>query len=504
VRLSEHFVKRSIIMGDLSSLRPAAVWRHFFNLCQIPRASGREAAVRDALSEWACNRGLCVRGDNRGNLILSKAATPGFENRPGVVLQGHLDMVCQKHSGSTHDFGCDPISPVLCDGWVTAPGTTLGADNGIGVALALAVLEADDLEHPALEVLLTVEEESGMHGAMALERDAVQGRLLLNLDAEEWGVLYIGCAGSVDVVVDAPVLTESAPLGLQSVGVRLSGLVGGHSGIDIHRRRGNAIKLLAQFLHELAGKGFDFRLVSMMGGTAHNAIAREAEAVLLVGDASALLAEAEGFVAGLRSQLNDEESRIRIDFERISMQDAGNVLTTEAARTFLALLHDLPYGVRQMSEQMPDVVETSNNIGELRLKKGRFHINMMVRSLDEHGIRTLSDEIAARFAASRFENIQVAGAGPVWYPNFGSKLLALAQDVHRQTFDCKATVHVIHAGLECGIFHCLWPDMDMISLGPTIHGAHAPNERVEAASVEHVWRLLAGILAAIPEREPES
>jgi dipeptidase D len=493
-----------IIMDDLSSLQPAAVWQHFFNLCQIPRASGQEAAVREALSKWASDRGLGVKVDSHGNLILSKPATPGRENRPGVVLQGHLDMVCQKRSDSTHDFERDPIRPVLHDGWVSAPDTTLGADNGIGVALALAVLEADDLEHPALEVLLTVDEESGMHGAIGLERDAVQGRLLLNLDTEEWGEIYIGCAGSASVIVDMPQPLTAVPAELQAVRLRLSGLAGGHSGIDIHRKRGNAIKLLAQFLHKLAEKGFDFRLASMVGGTAHNAIAREAEAVLWMEEPSVLLAEAEGFVAELRSQLDDEETGVRIDFEPVSTQDAGDALSDRRGRRILALLHDLPYGVRQMSEQMPGVVDTSNNIGELRLKDGRLHANMMVRSLSEHGIHILSDEIVARFTTLSCEGIRVAGAGPVWHPNPASRLLALAQNVYRQTFNREATVQVIHAGLECGVFTWLWPDVDMISFGPTIRGAHAPNERVDVASVERAWQLLAGILAAVPGGESES
>lgn len=460
--------------------------------------------MRDALSEWGCKHGLCVRGDSRGNLVLSKAATPGFENRPGVVLQGHLDMVCQKDGDSTHDFECDPIRPVLRDGWVMASGTTLGADNGIGVALALAVLEADGLKHPALEVLLTVEEESGMHGATALGRDAVQGRFLINLDTEKWGELYVGSAGSVDVIVDAPLPMEAAPADMQTIGLRLTGLTGGHSGIDIHRQRGNAIKLLAQFLHGLTEKGFGFRLVSMTGGTAHNAIPREAEAVLWAGDPSLIQTEAENFVAGLRGQLSDEESGVRINLEFVSTQGSNNVLPIEAAHRVLSLLNDLPYGVHHMSRQFPGVVETSNNIGELRLEEGRLHINMMMRSLDEHGIHTLSDGVVARFVASGFEGIQVVGAGPVWHPNPGSKLLALAQGIYQQTFGCEASVQVIHAGLECGIFHWLWPDMDMISFGPTIHGAHAPNERVDVVSVERAWQLLAGMLAAIPEREPEN
>jgi dipeptidase D len=500
-RLPGRFFQSAIIMNDLSTLQPVAVWRHFFNLCRIPRASGQEAAVRDALSEWASSLGLSVRRDSRGNLVLGKPATPGRENRPGVVLQGHLDMVCQKHGDSTHDFGRDPIRPLLRDGWVSAVNTTLGADNGIGVALALAVLEADGFEHPALEVLLTVEEESGMHGAMALGRDAVGGRLLINLDTEEWGEIYIGCAGSADVIVDAPLPTETAPAQLRAARLRLTGLAGGHSGIDIHRQRGNAIKLLAQFLRELDEKGFDFRLVSMKGGTAHNAIPREAEAVLRVEDVSSLLEETEGFVEALRNRLDEEDSGVHIEFELVSTQDAGDALPPEAARKALCLLRDLPYGVRRMSEQMPGVVETSNNIGELRLEKGRMYVNMMVRSLDERGIHALSDEIVARFAALGVDDVRVAGAGPVWHPNPGSKLLALAQDVSRKTFGSEARVQVIHAGLECGVFNCLWPDMDMISFGPTIQGAHSPNERVEAASVERAWQLLVGILAAIDEPE---
>lgn len=460
--------------------------------------------MRGALSEWACERGLSVKIDRRGNLVLGKPAAAGYENRPGVVLQGHLDMVCQKRGDSAHDFGRDPIRPVLEDGWVRADGTTLGADNGIGVALALAALEADDLKHPALEVLLTVEEESGMHGAAALERDAVKGRLLINLDTEEWGELYIGCAGSVDVVADVPLVFAETPSGLEPVRVRLDGLAGGHSGIDIHRQRGNAIKLLARFLRGLLEKGVGFRLASMRGGTAHNAIAREAEAVLWMTAPSVLQAEAESFLAEARAGLNGEDSGIRIGFEPVSPQDAGNVLDSDTMRKVLDLLHGLPYGVCRMSEQTPGVVETSNNIGELRLEEGLLHVNMMVRSSDDSHIHALSDKIVARFADSGFEGIHVAGAGAVWSPNPESELLLLARDVYRRTFSSEARVQVIHAGLECGVFGWLWPDMDMISFGPTIHDAHAPTERVEVSSVERTWLFLAGTLEAISARDPES
>ncbi|MDR0565200.1 MAG: beta-Ala-His dipeptidase [Azoarcus sp.] len=483
-------------MDELSRLQPSAVWRHFSNLCRIPRASGRESVVRGAISEWAAGRGLGVRTDSFGNLVLSKAATAGYENRPGVVLQGHLDMVCQKHGNSTHDFDRDPILPVLRDGWVTALDTTLGADNGIGVALALAALESDTLAHPKLEVLLTLDEEAGMHGAINLAPDAVQGRLLLNLDTEEWGELYIGCAGSTDMIADIALPTEATPAGWQTITLCLTGLAGGHSGIDIHRHRGNAIKLLVWFLRELADKGFDFQMASMSGGTAHNAIPREAEVTLALPDASHLQEEAESFVGRYRDTLNEEDAKVRFDFV-LPQRAPKSVLPVEIAYKVLTLLDKLPYGVRRMSKSMPEVVETSNNVGEISLNNGHLHANMMVRSLNEAGIRELSDEIVTLFTEAGFSGIQMNDAGPVWEPKPDSTLLALARDVYRQTFNSEAKIQLIHAGLECGVFSRLWPDMDMISFGPTIRGAHSPNERVEVASVERAWKLLAGILAAV-------
>jgi len=483
---------------NLSSLQPAPVWRHFSNLCQIPRASGQEAAVREAITAWARARGLGVKADAAGNLVLKKTATPGYENRPGVVLQGHLDMVCQKNGGSAHDFARDPIRVAERDGWVTAGDTTLGADNGIGVALALAALESDDIPHPALEALFTVDEEAGMHGALALEPDAVEGRLLLNLDTEEWGELYIGCAGSVDVGLDASLPTEPAPTGFAPFSVRLTGLAGGHSGIDIHRGRGNAIKLLGEFLHGLGEKDVDFRLAAFAGGTAHNAIAREAEATLLLAPGYVgLAAEAGRHTDTLRSALPAEDAGVRFEVAPLATEPAS-VLSAASTRRVLALMHEMPYGVCAMSADMAGVVETSNNIGESRLAGGRLHLNAMVRSLREAGVRDLAAEIVHLLDARGFEHPRIAGAGPVWTPDRTSKLLALTQKVYRDTFGGEAKVQVIHAGLECGVFAALWPTMEMISFGPTIQGAHSPGERVDVASVERAWTLLRGILAAIP------
>ncbi|PKO55428.1 MAG: cytosol nonspecific dipeptidase, partial [Betaproteobacteria bacterium HGW-Betaproteobacteria-19] len=325
---------------DFSSLQPAAVWRHFATLCRIPRSSGHEQAVRDEIATWARQRGLGVAIDATGNLILAKPATPGYENRPGVVLQGHLDMVCQKNAASGHDFLRDPIRAELCDGWLVADDTTLGADNGIGVALALAVLEADDLAHPALEVVLTVDEESGMTGAHGLRADAVQGRLLINIDTEDWGEFYLGCAGGADVVVDAPLIFEPVPDGLQAVRVVVDGLKGGHSGVDIHLQRGNAIKLLLRVLQTLAQAGIEFRLAALEGGTARNALPREAHAVILLADGhSAALQQA---VAQVGEEIADELAGVDRGF-RLQLTPEPTVparaLSTAAGKTVLALLH---------------------------------------------------------------------------------------------------------------------------------------------------------------------
>jgi dipeptidase D len=488
----------------LTTLQPVSVWRHFSTLCAIPRASGHEEAVRAALAAWAQGRGLGVKTDSAGTLILSKPASAGYGNRPGVVLQGHLDMVCQKNSGSAHDFARDPVRAEVRDGWVVAPDTTLGADNGIGVALALAALEAGDLAHPALEVLLTVDEETGMGGARGLRAEALNGRLLLNLDTEEWGEIYLGCAGSADVLIDAefPVAPPTGEIAAwQAVSLRLTGLTGGHFGIDIHRQRGNAIKLLARILHGLAHGGGDhaFRLGRLSGGTARNALPREAEAVLAVADVDRLRAETGKLADTLGEELAGVEHGLRIDILPTAMP--ATLLHPAAARSVLALLHTLPHGVRRMSNQLPGVVDTSNNVGVLRLENGRLRVDIMVRSLREAGVQALCAEIIDLCALAGID-ARATGHAPGWRPNPDSALLALVREVYRQTFGGEAAIQVIHAGLECGLFAATWPEMDIISFGPTIHGAHAPGERVEIASVEKAWRLLGAILAAIPPSTP--
>ena len=482
---------------DLCTLSPRPVWRHFQTLCEIPRASKAEGPLRQALQAWARARGLATHTDAAGNLLIKKPASAGREGYPAVVLQGHLDMVCQKNSGTAHDFEHDAIAPALKDGWLIAENTTLGADNGIGVALALAVLEADNLAHPPLEVLLTVDEEAGMGGARGLAPELLQGRYLINLDTEEWGQLYVGCAGGIDVNVSYATASEPLPDGWRTVQLTLDGLIGGHSGVDIHRGRGNAIKLLVRALRELPEDG-SWRLSSLAGGNARNALPREATAILAVApeNIGAIEEAVAASAATLAREFDASEENLSL---RITEAAAPAVqLISEAdQRALLAALNAAPYGVKTMSQQLPGVVETSNGLGVLSMSDGVVRANFMVRSLVDSRARALAREIADLFALIGADCV-ISGGYPGWTPDPDSPLLALAQRVYAREFGAEAALQVIHAGLECGIIGAKYPGLEMISFGPTIHGAHAPGERVEVASVELSWKLLTAILAALP------
>jgi dipeptidase D len=477
-------------------LEPAPVWRHFATLCAIPRASRHEAALRDHLLAWATARELPARVDAAGNLLIRKPASAGREDRPTMILQGHLDMVCQKRAGSSHDFLRDPIRPVLRDGWLAAEDTTLGADNGIGVALALAALEAENLPHGPVEVLLTVDEESGMSGAHGLSADVLTGRLMLNLDTEDWGQVYLGCAGGVDVNVDHALATVSTPAGWIGLRLTVGGLLGGHSGVDIHLERGNAIKLLVRALGELAALGLG--VAGLEGGSARNALPRDAEAALACPPGR--LAAAQAAVARLQDVLREElagvDEGVSLGLETLE-GPPQTVLAAEDQRRLLAALAAAPHGIRRWSRRVPGVVETSNNFGIARLVAGRFDANFMVRSLLASGSAQLAEEIVGLFALIGARS-ETAGAYPGWTPNPASPLLAWFQAVHQREFGTPAEVKVIHAGLECGILAAKYPGLDIVSFGPDIRGAHAPGERVSVESVGLAWRLLGALLADLP------
>lgn len=477
-----------------SCLQPAAVWAHFATLCRIPRASKHEAALRDELLAWAEGRGLAAEVDAAGNLLVRKPATPGREDAPAVVLQAHLDMVCQKNGDSDHDFLRDPIVPVLDDGWLWAEKTTLGADNGIGVALILAVLASDDIAHGPIEALLTVDEEAGMGGARGLAPGLLQGRLMLNLDTEAWGEFYLGCAGGLDVNVERPGRPDAMPDDHQGWQIALHGLRGGHSGVDIHEGRGNAIKLLVRVLRRLEAD-FPLRLAALQGGTARNALPREAVASFALprGMGDGLAAAVAELEALLRGELQGVDEGLML---AVSPCATDSLLAPAEQALWLATLHAAPHGVRGMSRQVPGVVETSNNLGMVDLRPAGGSCNFMVRSLLDSGSTALADEIVSLWALSGTA-ATTDGYYPGWAPNPASALLKTCQAVYRRDFAADSTVQVIHAGLECGIIGAKYPGLDIVSFGPTIRGAHAPGERVEVASVARCWQLLTAILAEL-------
>ncbi|TDO07649.1 MULTISPECIES: aminoacyl-histidine dipeptidase [Halomonas] len=479
--------------AHLEQLSPRALWRHFRTLCNTPRPSGHEAALVATLERWADGLGLAHDRDAFGNLRIRKTATPGFEAAPGVILQSHLDMVAQANADYPHDFTCDPIETwVGDDGWLHARHTTLGADNGLGVAAALAILEDETLVHGPLEALFTLEEESSMGGALNLDEDWLEGRLLLNLDSEDRGQVYIGCAGGADVIVEARL--PSAPLVDHEVALRLSltGLSGGHSGIDIDKGLGNANRLLVRVLRAL--EPFGARLVDYHGGTLRNALPREAFATLALPDDEQASASKRVAVLQevLRAELAGVDEGLTLTLSPMATRPA-EALTEPASQQWIRALHVAPCGVERMSVAVPGVVETSNNLGVVSLEGGRFHLCALVRSLRDSATQDLADRFRALFelvgARTRVEN-----AYPGWTPNPDSPLLARFCRLHREQLGSEAEVKVIHAGLECGILGGKYPKLDMISFGPLIRGAHSPDERVELASVAEFWTLLRALI----------
>ncbi|TFH85827.1 aminoacyl-histidine dipeptidase [Billgrantia azerbaijanica] len=478
--------------AHLEHLSPQPLWRHFRTLCETPRPSGHEAALAERLERWAEARGLAHDRDAFGNLRIRKPASPGREAAPGVILQGHLDMVTEANAEHPHDFTRDPIETYVADGWLHARHTTLGADNGLGVAAALALLEDEQLVHGPLEALFTLEEESGMGGALNLAEGWLEGSVLLNLDSEERGEVFIGCAGGADVVVEAQLPT--APPGRDETALRLAltGLKGGHSGIDIHRGRGNANRLLVRVLRAL--EALDARLAAYQGGSLRNAIPREAFATLVLpGEAVAAaerrVAELE---AALRAELAGVDEGLSLSLTALR-EPPAEALMPHASRLLVAALHAAPCGVERMSVTVPGVVETSNNLGVVSLESGRFHLCALVRSLHDSATADLAERFRALFeligARTRVEN-----AYPGWTPQPGSELLARFCRLHRDRLGSEPSVEVIHAGLECGVLAGKYPHLEMISFGPLIRGAHSPDERVELDSVGEFWMLLRALV----------
>jgi dipeptidase D len=482
-------------MTFVATLEPQPLWRHFDDILTIPRASKQEGRMREYVLATAARRGLAHRIDRVGNVVVEVPASPGREGAPTVVLQSHLDMVNEKNSDVPHDFAQDPILPRRVGDYVQATGTTLGADNGIGVATMLALMEADGLSHGPLELLFTIDEETGLTGAQGLDPALLSGRRLLNLDSEEEGTVTVGCAGGVDTILRLPLATEPAPAGSVAVDLRLVGLLGGHSGMQIHLQRGNAIKLLARALFA-AGRAEDpvpFALASFTGGNKRNAIPREAAARVVVAPErrEALLQAVRREVAAIQAEYRPADPGMRL--EEVAVDLPERVWTGAAARTVLALLDGLPHGVLAMSYDIPGLVETSNNVAVVVDQGDTLEIQNTSRS------SVASALSATRLRLNAFAELAGASATssdgyPGWKPDLSSPLLGIVKAVHRRVLGQEPAVQAVHAGLECGLIGEKVPGMDMISIGPQIEGAHSPDERVKIPSVEEFWRFLTALL----------
>lgn len=485
-------------MSELSQLSPQPLWDIFAKICSIPHPSYHEEQLAEHIMGWAKEKGLHAERDQVANILIRKPATAGMENRKPVVLQAHLDMVPQKNNDTVHDFTKDPIQPYIDGEWVKARGTTLGADNGIGMASALAVLADDSVEHGPLEVLLTMTEEAGMDGAFGLQANWLQADILINTDSEEEGEIYMGCAGGIDFISTLSLSREAIPAGYQTFKLTLKGLKGGHSGGDIHLGLGNANKLLARFLAGHAAE-LDLRLVDFNGGTLRNAIPREAFATVAVPAAKAdeLKKLSSVYLDILKNELSEKEKNLTVVLESVTTDKAA--LTAQSRDTFVQLLNATPNGVIRNSDVAKGVVETSLNVGVVTMGDDSAEIICLIRSLIDSGKEYVVSMLESLGTLAGAKN-SAKGSYPGWQPDASSPVMALVRETYQRLFNSTPNIQVIHAGLECGLFKKPYPDMDMVSIGPTITGPHSPDEQVHIESVGHYWTLLTELLKAIPAK----
>ncbi|MBE2899096.1 aminoacyl-histidine dipeptidase [Pasteurellaceae bacterium 20609_3] len=483
-------------MQKMTDLQPTRLWQWFQQVCDIPHPSFHEEKLAEFIVNWAKSKNIWVERDDVGNILMRKPATAGMENRKKVALQAHLDMVPQKNNGTEHDFEKDSIKPVVEGEWVTAQGTTLGADNGIGLASTLAVLDSDDIPHPDLEVLLTMTEESGMEGAHGLKPNWLQSEILINTDTEENGEIYVGCAGGVDADIRYDLQAVENPFKHAKLLV-LKGLRGGHSGGDIHTGRANAIKQLARTLAELQAH-VDFQLADITGGSVRNAIPREASAVLVFdGDEAVLSQRVSEFEQLLKGELSHAEPNLSLFLQDI--ERPASAYSQEQTDTVINLINALPNGVMRNSDVIDDVVETSLSVGVLKVEKGELHITILIRSLNESGKQAVCSTLES-ITTLAGANVDFSHNYPGWEPDENSPILPVTVEHYKRILGEEPKVKVIHAGLECGLMKDPYPHIDMVSIGPTIRNAHSPDEKVHIPAVQTYWTLLQALLANIPNK----
>lgn len=478
----------------MKNLEPKIVWNHFFEITQIPRPSKKEEKIRAFILKFATDNKYDAKTDKAGNVLITKPATKGYENRKTIILQSHMDMVCEKNNGVEFDFDNDAIQTQVDGEWLRAKGTTLGADNGIGMALMLAVLSSEELKHPKLECLFTVDEETGLTGAFALEENFLSGDILINLDSEDDGEIFVGCAGGIDTTARFRYDTKKTPEGYFAFSVNVSGLFGGHSGDDIEKRRANANKVLNRILWNMYQET-DLRIVKISGGNLHNAIPREANALAVVpyADKEKVRVIFNQVAADVEAENKEVETNMRLALhseelpkETITKKDTGKLLNA---------IYACPHGIKAMSAEIPDLVETSTNLASVKMTENdTIKIVTSQRSSVESAKYDLAHQVEAvlRLAGCKVTH----GDGyPGWKPNLDSQILKVAEESYERLFKQTPKVKAIHAGLECGLFLKKYPHLDMISIGPTMRGVHSPDERLHIPAVAKAWEWLVEILS---------
>lgn len=483
-------------MSDIRNLEPKPIWGYFSEICQIPHPSKKEKKIIEFMEEFGKKNNLETVVDKVGNVIIRKPATKGMENRKGVIFQAHLDMVPQKNSDKKHDFEKDPIQPVIDGEWVRANGTTLGSDNGIGVSAAMTVLTSANIEHGPVEALFTIDEETGMTGAFNLEKGLLKGDILINLDSEDEGELYVGCAGGIDVSIKKDYTEENSPKGMTAFKVVAKGLRGGHSGVDIHLGRANSNKIMFRFLMQ-AEADFGIRLAEASGGDLRNAIPRESYSILLVPDKKNK--DFEKFTGDYEKIYRAEfaETEPGLSFMAAKADTPSKVMKKEDQFGIIRAIYACPNGVQRMSQAMKGLVETSNNLAIVKCIGGKFEAHNLTRSSVDSAKEATAWKIAAVFHLIDAE-VTLKGSYPGWKPNMESSILNTMSKVYKDMYGKTPEIKAIHAGLECGILGGAYPDLDMISFGPTIRYPHSPDEKVNIASVGKFWDFLVETLKHVP------
>lgn len=478
----------------IEELEPKEIWSQFKKICDIPHPSGKEERIGKFLQEFGKSHGFQTESDEVGNVLIRKKAVKGRENAPSVVLQAHMDMVCEKNAGTAHDFDNDPIKTIVEGDWLKAEGTTLGADDGIGVAAMLAILSSDTIQHGPIECLFTVDEERGLTGAQHVKSNWIQSNKLINLDSEEDGRFCIGCAGGIDTVAYFDIQRVAAPKNAFFLKIYVKGLQGGHSGDDINKGRGNAIKILSRFLWQ-ESKKFPLYLCDIEGGNLHNAIPREANATICIdwNQKETIRIDLNHFIQTMEEEYPTEKA-LTIDLE--STESADTVYEQEGSTRLINALYACPHGVIEMSKELENLPETSTNLASIKNKEGKIVVATSQRSSVNSKKHDIKDRVEAVFSLAGAKVTHSDGY-PGWKPNLNSDIKKLVAESYEKLFGEKPHVGAIHAGLECGLIIEKYPNMDMISIGPTIIGNHSPAERCEIPTVQKHWKHLVYILENI-------